>query len=114
VIEKGGVTRGLRVVKLIDDHNVEVGGIDGLDRIGSERLDHREYVFTGLGPASTGEDLAEGRVLQHRSESRAGLPEDLLPVGNEQKSKRAPGPANERGVIECRDNGLAGTGRGDD
>ena len=114
VIEEGGVARCLGVVKLINDHDVEVRRIDGLDRLGFERLDHPEHMLAGFGPASAGKDLAEGRVLQHRTERRAALPEDLLPVGDEQKSKWAAGPANERGVIECRDHGLPSAGRGHD
>ena len=114
MVEQGGVARCLGMVELVDDDDVEVAGVDRLDRADLERLDHREYVLARFRPASTAEDLTERGILQHRAKRGAALVEDLVTVGDEQQSERAPGAANEGCVVKRRHDRLPGAGRRND
>ena len=77
------------VVELVDDKDIEGVGVEPLDSLGRERLDHREDVLAGGDPPAA-VDLAEGAVAQHRPVGRQRLPQDLLAVGDEEEREAPP------------------------
>ena len=102
-----------RVMELVDDEDVEGVGVESLDSLGRERLDHREDVLAGGDPPAA-VDLAEGAVAEHRAVGRQRLPQDLLAVGDEEEREAPARGLAEGAVVERGDDGLAGAGRRDD
>lgn len=101
------------VMELVDDKDVEGVGIEPLDSLGRERLDHREDVLA-LGDPAAAVDLAEGAVAQHRAVGRQRLSQDLLAVGDEEEREAPARRLAEGAVVERGDHGLAGPRRRDD
>ena len=100
------------MVELVDDDDVEVARVDGVDAGRREALDRCEDVLEVAGPLRAHPQLAEGRVVQRMAEGEEALFEDLSAMGDEEQS----GPWERAGEVAVVDGGhhrLAGAGCGD-
>ncbi len=86
--------------------------VDVRERETRKRLDGREDVLAALRSLPADEELAEGAVAEHLSESGAALLEEPLPMRDEEEPMPRQGATQPR-VIEGGDQRLAGSGGGD-
>ena len=100
-------------MELVDDHDVEVRGVDRFESGPVEALDRREDVFESRRPLSADPELAEARVTKGVCECCAALFEDLLAVRDEEEPVSRQPFAKAR-VVDGGHDRLAGTGRGDE
>jgi hypothetical protein len=113
VVEQATVGRRLGVVKLVDDHHVEVVARDLLDAVGGQGLHAREHMAPQLGVVPSDELLAERPVAQHLAVGAPRLLQDLAPVRDEQQPvprQGLPQPVVVQGGDDC----LPRAGRRDD
>ena len=113
VLEQPPVRRGLGVMELVHDHDVEAAGWQTVEVDSGERLHRSEDVSTLVGLLAIDVELTEGSVAQHGAEDVTALGQNLLAVRDEEQ----PLPTTVLGqppVVEGGDEGLAGTGGGHD
>ena len=87
MVEELAVRGGCSVVELIDDHDIEMVGRKVVEIGGIETLDRGEDVIEmpWAGPADP--LLTERRIAQRVPEGGETLIENLVAVGNKQKSR---------------------------
>ena len=111
MLEQPPVGRRRRMMKLIDDDNVEVVAREMGEPRRVEALDRGKNMLESLRPRSPHPQLAERRLAEGVPEGAESLREDLLPMGDEQQ----PGPrerGREAAVVDRRHHGLSCPGRG--
>ncbi len=79
----------------------------------SESLNRREHMPPFVGTMAVDVELAECAVTQHLAERAEALPQNLLPVSDEQQARVAH-LLPQSLEVQCRDDRLAGAGRGHD
>ncbi len=100
------------VVELVDDDDVEVARVDGVDAGRREALDGCEDVLEVAGPLRAHPQLAERCVVERVAVGEPALFEDLAAMGDEQQSRPWERPG-EVAVVDGGHHRLAGAGRGD-
>ena len=111
MLEQPPVGRRCRVVKLVDDDDVEVVAREMGKPGRVQALDRGEDMLEALRPCSPHPQLAERRLAEGVPEGAESLREDLLSMGDEEQ----PGPrerGREAAVIDRRHHGLSRSGRG--
>ncbi len=83
--QEGFVGRSGCVMEFVDDHDVEMRRIDGMNAGCVEALDRGEDVLEAGWTIPTDPLLAECGVPEGMAERRSALMEDLLTVGNEEQ-----------------------------
>src|SRR4051812_691008 len=112
-MQKRSVRRCRGVMELVDDHDVEMRRVQRLKPRSVQALDRREDVFEARGSLSAHPELAEAHVAKSKLERRAALSEDLRAMGDEQEPVSRELITQAR-VVDCSDDGLAGSGCGDE
>lgn len=83
-LEQAPVRRGLRVVELVDHHDLERVPGEVPHVVRRQALHAREHVPPPLGPPTVDVQLAEGTVAEDLAVSAQRLLQDFLAVGHEQ------------------------------
>src|SRR5688572_30563225 len=105
MVEKAVIRRGGCVMELIDHHHVERVRGYFCEPGKVQRLDHGEHVLAGGDPAAP-MDFSERAVSKHRPICGQRLAQDLLTMGDEKQRVLS---TAELAVVQCGDDGLAGT-----
>jgi hypothetical protein len=117
-VQQPAVGRGLGVVELVDDDDVEGGGVEVVHAVCRERLHAGEHVAPALRPGPADPHLAEGGVAQDLAVGAQRLGEDLRAVGDEEQGRagacRRWELLREPPVVQRRDDRLAGPRGRDD
>lgn len=90
MLEDPPVGASLRVVELVYDDDVEGVGRDGADVVCGERLDACEHVLPSLGSGAPDIELTEASIGEDLAVGAQRLGEDLLAVGDEEKTGPLP------------------------
>ena len=113
VLQERPVRGRRRVMELVDDHDVEMGGVEGGEPGGVQALDRREHVLERLRSMPSDPQLAEGVIAEAVAERRQALSQDLLAVRDEQQARARQALPKPR-VVDRGHDRLAGSGRGDE
>ena len=87
MLEKRSIGRRGSVVELIDDHDVEVVGVERPEAGRVEALDRGEDVVEAPRTLAADPQLSERVVAQAVTKRRQALFEDLFAVGDEQQPR---------------------------
>ena len=109
VVKQHSVRLSCRMMKLIDDYNIEMCRIQVCKSRGVEALDRCEDVLELLGPVAAYPKLAKQRVTKRLLERGTALRQDLFAVRHKQKSCTRKCFAQPQ-IIKGGHHGLPGTG----
>lgn len=115
MVQEPAVRRRLSVVELVDDHDVEVLGVDVSEARRRQRLHAGEDVPPRCRRRAVDEQLTEGGIGQHLAVGAQRLLQDLPAVSHEQQPRLAPGGRllAQPPEVQRRYDGLAGARGGD-
>ena len=113
MFEQPPIRRRRRVVKLVDNHDVERSRIELLQIHLGQRLNGGKHVPPLVGPVAVHVEFAEVSRPQDLAECAEALLQDFLPMRHKQQAQVAVLVAQAL-VVQRGDDGLAGSGGGDD